>query len=239
VSGDARRAHRARRSAPPPDLGQHFIASAVVAARIVDDAGVTSRDAVLEPGAGSGVLTAALAERAAHVTAVELDRGLALATAQRFQERCDVSVIHADATSVALPVTPFRVVGNPAFAATAALLHHLLDFPADRAAHGLERADLVVQWQVARHRATVTTDLLGATWAPWWTFRRGRRLPAALFRPAPKVDAAVLVAQRRAEPWLPTSAFAEYAAVVRQAFTRGARQVDAVQMVEQCRVSRR
>ncbi|HEX5588412.1 MAG TPA: rRNA adenine N-6-methyltransferase family protein [Acidimicrobiia bacterium] len=233
MSGHARRATRSRRPLPPPDLGQHFIASAAVAARIVDDAGITAADAVLEPGAGAGVLTAALAARAAHVTAVELDGELAVATAQRFRTDAAVSVVHADATLVALPVTPFRVVGNPAFGATAALLRHLLDFPPDRAVHGLLRADLVVQWQVARHRATVTDDLLGATWAPWWTFRRGRRLPAALFRPAPGVDAAVLVAERRADPLLPPSVFADYAASVRERFGRGASRVEAEQVVEE------
>jgi len=239
VSGHARRATRTRRSNPPPDLGQHFIASAVVAARIVDDAGITACDSVIEPGAGTGVLTAALAARAAHVTAVELDRELARATAQRFSGNPKVSILHADATVVDLPVSPFRVVGNPAFGATAALLRHLLDFPTARVAHGLQRADLVVQWQVARQRATVTTDLLGATWAPWWTFRRGRRLPAALFRPAPSVDAAVLVVERRAEPWLPTERVADYAALVRQAFTAGASRAEAMPLVERCRLPRR
>jgi 23S rRNA (adenine-N6)-dimethyltransferase len=239
VSGHARRATRARRSNPPPDLGQHFIASAVVAARIVDDAGITGCDSVIEPGAGTGVLTAALAARAAHVTAVELDRELAVATAQHFSGDPKVSVVHADATVVDLPVSPFRVVGNPAFATTAALLRHLLDFPTAHVAHGLQRADLVVQWQVARQRATVTTDLLGATWAPWWTFGRGRRLPAALFRPAPSVDAAVLVVERRAVPLLPTEWFADYAALVRQTFTAGASQVEAMPLVERCRMLRR
>jgi 23S rRNA (adenine-N6)-dimethyltransferase len=112
------------------------------------------------------------------------------------------------------------VVANPPFGRTAAVLRRLLDDPGG----GLERADLVVQWQVARQREKVDrgepADLLGATWAPWWRFRRGRRLPAACFRPRPSVDAAVLVVTRRAEPWLPVDRFADYAAFVRLELTR-------------------
>ncbi len=79
-----------------------------------------------------------------------------------------------------------------------------------------------MQWQVARHRARVDrglpADLLGATWAPWWRFTRGRRLPAACFRPRPSVDAAVLVATRRPDPWIPAERFVDYAAFVAAEF---------------------
>lgn len=223
MSGDGRRTSRAavRRGSPRrADLGQHFLASATLANQIVADANITSNDHVLEPGCGTGVLTAAIAAHAGLVTAVEVDASLVDATARRFADTANVVVLHTDATTVPLPVSPFRVVGNPAFNATAALLHHLLDFAPGQSPHGLTRADLVVQWQVARQRATVTNDLQGATWAPWWTFRRGRRIPAALFRPAPNVDAAVLVVERRAEPLVPARHFGDYAAFVRREFVK-------------------
>ena len=64
----------------------------------------------------------------------------------------------------------------------------------------------------------VEADLLGAVWAPWWRFSRGRRIPAALFKPRPSVDAAVLVVTRRDPPELPTGDFAAYAAAVRSSW---------------------
>jgi 23S rRNA (adenine-N6)-dimethyltransferase len=131
-----------------------------------------------------------------------------------------VTVWRADVVDVPLPVTPFRVVANPPFGHTAAVLRRLLDDPGG----GLERADVVVQWQVARHRARVdagaSTDLLGATWGPWWRFARGRRLPAACFRPRPSVDAAVLAVTRRDPPLLAPERLTEYAAFVRAEFGR-------------------
>jgi 23S rRNA (adenine-N6)-dimethyltransferase len=201
-------------------LGQHFLGSEQLAARLVADAGVTSAHRVVDLGAGTGVLTAALAARGAAVLAVELDESLALGLGRRFAGTPNVTVFRADLVDVPLPVTPYRVVANPPFGHTASVLRRLLDHPDG----GPERADLVVQWQVARHRARVDggdpADLLGATWAPWWRFARGRRLPASCFRPRPSVDAGVLVVTRRAEPWLPPGCFDDYAAFLRTEFAR-------------------
>jgi len=173
---------------------------------------------VVEFGAGTGVLTDALARQAAHVVAVELDPTLVAHLARRFAAAPSVTVLPADAASVALPVTPYRVVANLPFNQTAAILRRLLDVPHS----SLVRADLVVQWQVARARANASdgppVDLLGATWGPWWCFARGRRLPAALFRPAPAVDAAVLTITRQPAVLLPTDDHRAYAAFVGHGF---------------------
>jgi 23S rRNA (adenine-N6)-dimethyltransferase len=175
---------------------------------------------VVEFGAGRGVLTAEIARRAAHVLAVEIDRTLTAGLARRFASVPGVTILLADAREVPLPVTPYRVLANLPFQVTAAVLRRLLDDPAG----GLQRADLVVQWQVARARARSSpgppTDLLGASWGPWWELRRGRRLPAGLFRPPPSVDAALLVVTRRAQPLLPSAQVRRYTSFVRQAFDR-------------------
>ena len=133
-------------------LGQHFLGSDLIAARLVADAGVDAGSRIVDLGAGTGVLTAALAARAATVLAVELDPALAAGLARRFASEPNVTVLRADLRDVPLPVTPYAVVANPPFGRTAAILHRLLDDPGG----GLVRADLVVQWQVARHRANTT-----------------------------------------------------------------------------------
>jgi 23S rRNA (adenine-N6)-dimethyltransferase len=89
----------------------------------------------------------------------------------------------------------------------------------------------VVQWQVARARARAADqnpiDLLGAAWGPWWSFRRGRRIPAPRFRPAPSVDAGVLTVTRREPALLPKAAVPRYREFVRARFgdARGPRSV--------------
>ncbi|MGD8386248.1 MAG: 16S rRNA (adenine(1518)-N(6)/adenine(1519)-N(6))-dimethyltransferase RsmA [Desulfobacteraceae bacterium] len=58
-------------------FGQHFLADRNVIRRILDRAGLTSLDRVLEIGPGRGALTLPLAGRVASVLAVEKDRDLA------------------------------------------------------------------------------------------------------------------------------------------------------------------
>jgi 23S rRNA (adenine-N6)-dimethyltransferase len=205
----ARTSRDARRRA----YGQNLLASRALARQLVDDAGVRPDDLVLEIGAGTGLLTSELAWRAGAVLAVELDPVFAARLRRRFAAHEHVTVIEGDACRVALPREPFRVVANVPFNASTAILQRLLDPTLE-----LLRADLVLQWEVARKRAGGPRSALSAAWAPWWTFRLGRRIPPAAFRPRPAVAAAVLVAERRRAPLLPPESFEEYGAFVRSLF---------------------
>ncbi|MGW2539522.1 rRNA adenine N-6-methyltransferase family protein [Kitasatospora sp. NPDC001574] len=59
------------------DLGQHFLRSPAVAARLLDLAGLRAGDAVLEVGAGLGTLSAAVAQAGHRIWAVEKDPRMA------------------------------------------------------------------------------------------------------------------------------------------------------------------
>jgi 23S rRNA (adenine-N6)-dimethyltransferase len=210
-------AHRGRssRDARRRALGQNLLASQALAERLVAAAGVVRGDLVVEIGAGRGVLTAALARRARRVLAIELDPDWAAGLRERFARSPHVQVVEGDALTAALPREPFRVVANLPFARTTALLHRLLDDPS----LPLQRADLVLQWEVARKRAGEPRSVVSAAWSPWWSARLGGRLPRTAFRPVPAVDAGVLVVERRPEPLLPPVTADAYAAFVRALFT--------------------
>jgi 23S rRNA (adenine-N6)-dimethyltransferase len=221
------------------NLGQHFLESAALADRIAADAAIASSDHVVEIGAGTGTLTTAIAARGARVLALEIDPTLATVLARRFAGSSTVTVFECDAIEFPLPCTPYRVVANPPFNRTAAILQRLLDRPEG----ALERADLIVQWQVARALAQPNdrdlADLVGASWAPWWSFRRARRLPAALFRPAPSVDAAVLTVTRRQPALLPAARAEEYIAFLRERFAASARPATAEEWIRRFRQEQR
>jgi 23S rRNA (adenine-N6)-dimethyltransferase len=194
---------------------QNFLVAAAPAAQLVRDASVCPRDLVVEIGAGSGVLTAELARRARRVKAIEIDPAWASRLRTRFAGRRNVEVIEGDALRVRLPDEPFRVVANIPFGVTSALLHRLLDDPRTP----LTRADLVLQWEVARKRAGRPRTALSASWSPWWRFRLGRRVPREAFRPRPAGDAGVLVVERRRTPLLPLEAHDAFAEFTRGLFT--------------------
>ncbi len=111
-----------------------------------------------------------------------------------------------------MPRRPFRAIGSLPFGTTTAILRHLLDDPDSC----LVRADLVVQWEVARKRALMPpSTLLSTVWAPWWSFDVVQRIPATAFRPVPSVDAALLRVMRRDPPLLPPRLAAPFASFVR------------------------
>jgi 23S rRNA (adenine-N6)-dimethyltransferase len=204
---------RTRRDERRRSLGQNFLRPDL-ADELVAGAAFAAGDDVVEIGAGRGALTFALARRGVRVVALEKDPRWAGSLRHEVLRRGldDVRVLRCDALDYRMPRRPFRVVGSIPFGSTTAILRHLLDDPDS----SLVRADLIVQWEVARKRAVMPpSTLLSTTWAPWWTFDVGRRIPAAAFRPVPAVDAAVLRVTRRDPPILPTRMAGPYASFVR------------------------
>jgi 23S rRNA (adenine-N6)-dimethyltransferase len=81
----------------------------------------------------------------------------------------------------------------------------------------MRRADVIVQWEVAVKRAAVPpATLVSTAWAPWWEMHLARRIPAAMFRPVPRVDAGLLVITRRHPPLLPAEMARPYAEFVQR-----------------------
>jgi SAM-dependent methyltransferase len=78
-------------------------------------------DDVLEIGAGPGLVTDLLVERAPRVTAIELDTDLADALRARLADDPRVEVVTADATALPLPADRFSA------AACFTMLHHIPD----------------------------------------------------------------------------------------------------------------
>ena len=195
--------------------GQHFLRSSALAADLVRAAGVRPGELVVDVGAGTGVLTSALARVGADVIAVELDPVLAGRLRGRFAR-----VIEGDARHVALPREPYRVVANLPFDGATAILRRLLDDP------NVVTADVILQWEVAAKRAAVwPSTALGVLWGVSFELALVRRLPREAFAPPPAVDAGVLRAVRRPEPLVPASEQRRYARFVETGFRRGLREI--------------
>jgi 23S rRNA (adenine-N6)-dimethyltransferase len=211
VSADKRTQRDERRRS----LGQNFLRPER-ADQLVNAATFVAGDLVVEIGAGRGALTYALARRGVQVVALEEDPQWAASLRREMGRRGldnGVRVVRCDALDYRMPRRPFRVIGSLPFGATTAILRHLLDEPDSC----LLRADLIVQWEVARKRAVMPpSTLLSTTWAPWWSFEVVRRIPAAAFRPVPSVDAAMLRVTRRDPPLLPPRMAKPYASFVRR-----------------------
>jgi 23S rRNA (adenine-N6)-dimethyltransferase len=213
---------RSRPDEPRPS-GQHLLRSGPLARELVAQAGVGSADLVLELGAGTGRITEALAGPAARVIAVELDPGYAEILRRRFRTERRVTIVEADVLQAPLPGGPFRAFGNIPFGLTTAILRRLLDDPASP----LVRADLVVEYDVARKRSSAwPSNLVSLGWLPWWDFRLSRHLPASAFEPPPFVDAGLLSIAKRPRPLIPSDRRGDFMKLLRLGFRQASLPVD-------------
>lgn len=172
--------------------GVHLLSCPWVIESLIRHAGVGPGDLVVDFGAGPGTLTAPLAASGARVLAVERDDRFVEALHRRFGR--SVCVVHDDLRRVRLPRRGFAVVSNIPFAVSTPLLRRLLSPVPVR----LRRADVVVEWGLARRLTSARPRSLEvAWWAARHELRLVRRIPARCFSPPPSVDAAHLSVRPR------------------------------------------
>jgi 23S rRNA (adenine-N6)-dimethyltransferase len=202
---------RSRRDPGRQPSGRHFL-SRRLAAELARGFDIGSADLVVEVGAGTGRLTRELARAGGLVLAIELDADLARDLLRSASAWPNVYVHQGDALGVALPRSPFRVVGNIPFGITTGLLRRMVDQP-----HA-ERLDLITQLEPARKRAIAKGSVLSVVWSTTWRFEVRRRIPRAVFHPSPSVDAAWLVGSRRDEPLIDPADRVRFERFVRRGF---------------------
>ena len=189
---------------PTKKLGQNFVVDANTVRKIVQVAGVTSGEHVVEVGPGLGSLTLAILETGAAVTAVEIDHRLAARlpeTAAAHGVAPDaLTVVDADALRVAeLPGEPSVLVANlPYNISVPVLLHFLQTFP------HLQRGVVMVQAEVGERLAAPpgskvygAPSVKAAWYGPW---RLAGTVSRQVFWPVPNVDSVLVAFTRDDEP---------------------------------------
>jgi 16S rRNA (adenine1518-N6/adenine1519-N6)-dimethyltransferase len=202
---------------PKKQLGQHFLTDGNILRVIGRLAELGERDVALEIGPGLGVLTRYLAERVAHVHAVEVDRSLEPHLAEVVSEP-NVEVHWGDALALdlaALRPAPTKLVANlPYNVATPIVAESLAGLPS------VELWCVMVQREVAdRFFAEPSTKAYGAVsvLVQLAAERSGfHPVSRSVFRPQPNVDSALVAFRRRPGP--PPIAWAELKRVVEAAF---------------------
>jgi 16S rRNA (adenine1518-N6/adenine1519-N6)-dimethyltransferase len=178
-----------------PKLGQNFLNDTEAVERIANSLGDIAGRTVVEIGPGAGAITGALAARAGHVLAVELDTELAAHLRTQFPaDRVTVieqDVLHYDfAAASAAAGERLRVVGNLPYYITSQILLKLA------ASHqSLDRAILMVQREVAE-RITAGPGsrdygLLSVTVQMFGPAECLFTLPPSAFSPPPDVHSTV------------------------------------------------
>jgi 16S rRNA (adenine1518-N6/adenine1519-N6)-dimethyltransferase len=184
--------------APRKSRGQNHLVDGSVLDDIVALASPAPGRHVLEIGPGLGVLTAALLERGAAVTAVEVDARLGAHLRNRFEREIGAGALRLiEADVLDTPMTdmadsPWDLVANLPYHITSPVMHHVLGSEPRP-----ERFVVMLQREVAERIAAPPGGLsyLSVFVQYHADVRVARIVPASAFEPAPEVSSAILVGE--------------------------------------------
>jgi 16S rRNA (adenine1518-N6/adenine1519-N6)-dimethyltransferase len=194
----------ARGIKPRKKWGQNFLTRPEIAEKIVDAAGVTAHDTVVEIGPGAGALTGLLTQRAHRVIAIEFDNGLADLLIEDLGDLPRLSILKGDVLEQDLGALLAEgekavVVGNVPYAITTPILEWLIQ-QRQHVAHGVV---LVQREYAARLAAAPDTEDYGSLTVFARYYLRLEPLfhvPPGAFWPKPLVDSTLIRLRFRNEP---------------------------------------
>ena len=177
-------------------FGQNFIFDTNLLKFIVESAGVTSQDEVIEIGAGAGTLTNQIALKAKSVTSFEIDKSLMDRLLKLESEHDNLQFVfedfmQVDLTKYIIEDKRFKVVANIPYYITTPIIFKLLDF-----AKNIDTMMFMVQKEVAeRFCAECNNKDYGITSVILQSIadvKYVRTIKRECFTPAPNVDSALI-----------------------------------------------
>lgn len=191
---------------PRKRFGQHFLADARIVDRIAAAVAPRPGGRIVEIGPGGGVLTDALLDAGCALWAVEIDRDLAAALAQRHRNTAGFHLVVGDALltdyhTFAHAGEKVRLVGNLPYNISTPLLFHLI-----KQRDVIQDMHFMLQKEVVDRLAAVPGNKvygrLSVMVQYHCTVEPLFEVPPSAFTPPPKVDSAVvrLVPRAHIEP---------------------------------------
>jgi 16S rRNA (adenine1518-N6/adenine1519-N6)-dimethyltransferase len=202
-------------------LGQNFLHDRSVIDRIVLAIDPRPGERLVEIGPGQGALTFPLLDRIGALTAIEFDRDLLQPLAHAAATHGQLTLIPADVLSVDFTALAdggqLRLVGNLPYNLSSPILFHALDHAnAVRDMHFMLQKEVVER--MAAGPGTKVYGRLSVMLQAYCTVTPLLTVPPGAFRPAPKVDSAIVRLVPRPAAQVAVRDRARFAAVVRAGF---------------------
>ena len=188
-------------------FGQNFLIDTHVLDKIIDAAGITEEDFVLEIGPGIGTMTQYLCENAREVVAVEIDKNLIPILEDTLSDYRNVTVINQDILKLDIPALakekndgkPIKVVANLPYYITTPIIMGLFESHVP-----IESITIMVQKEVAdRMKTGPGSKEYGALSLAVQYYANPEivaNVPPNCFMPRPNVGSAVIRLTRHETP---------------------------------------
>lgn len=199
------------------NYSQYFLRNPRFIAGLLKLTSITSRDLVIDIGAGSGVITSQLASVAESVLAIEHEPRIARKLKENMASFPSVQVVHGDFLTLPLPSVPYKVFANIPFHLSSPIVRRLVE-----ADHPSEAIYLIVQKQFANkllpnHEGF--SGQLGMQVGPLFEVKILKRLRRTDYWPHPNVDTVLIGMELRKKPLIPRRDMRKYRSFVERSFS--------------------
>ena len=199
-------------------FGQNFLVDSGIISAIVSAINPQRGDTVVEIGPGLGAITEPLLQRVDHLHVVEIDRDLIARLQQRHApQHLSIHAGDALAFDFASIGSDLRLIGNLPYNLSSPILFHALD----HAAAIIDMHFMLQKEVVDRMAAGEGSKVYGRLSVMLQAYCRVTplfKVPPGAFRPAPKVDSAVVRLVPKPASEITVRDHARFVAVVRAAF---------------------
>ena len=209
-------------------LGQNFLHDKGVIEKIVLAIDPRPGDRIVEIGPGQGALTLPLLDRHGALTAIEFDRDLLQPLAAAARSHGELTLLNANVLDVDFSALAgggmpgegmLRLVGNLPYNLSSPILFHALDHAASiRDMHFMLQKEVVER--MAAGPGSKVYGRLSVMLQAYCRVTPLFKVPPGAFRPAPKVDSAVVRLQPLPPAEVAVADRARFAHVVRAAFSQ-------------------
>ncbi len=203
---------------PKKSLGQSFLVSEKTADKLVSALQLNPLDNVLEIGAGFGILTTRLANKAQRVFATEIDQRLVPILQANTKEYNNIIIINQDILKLDWQkFDNVKIIGNIPYYISSEIFEKLLDnINLCKLAVFTTQREFINKLLAAPGEKdycamTVLFD--------YYTERKKQfSIPASQFRPSPKITSTVIVIKKRSSPLFTDMNFDTFSHVVKTSF---------------------
>jgi 16S rRNA (adenine1518-N6/adenine1519-N6)-dimethyltransferase len=214
---------------PTKSLGQSFLIDNNITAKIVDSAGIEKGDTVVEIGAGPGMMTRRIADRAGKVVALEIDSKIVEVLRQELGDVPNIDIVETDvleydfsssANNVeGFPSRRIKVIGNIPYNISSQILFRLLEYR-----QVISSVTLMFQREVAERimapPGSREYGILSVITMMYMLPSKVMTVPASCFYPKPRVESMVLTMDVRKSPLCEVCDYDIFRKVVRSAFAK-------------------
>jgi len=203
-------------------LGQHFLHERGIINKIVQAVDPKPGDHLVEIGPGQGAITFPLLDRHGELTVIEFDRDLIFPLTEAARAHGTLEVIHRDVLSVDFTALTggegqIRLVGNLPYNLSSPILFHALEHAAAiRDMHFMLQKEVVER--MAAGPGTKVYGRLSVMLQAYCAVTPLFTVAPGAFRPAPKVDSAVVRLVPRLAGEIGIDDRRRFSAIVRAAF---------------------